>query len=51
MILPLSDNEEDMLTDEDFFFYGNGCTGENPQDFIKKFKSKDMKDTMSEEKR
>jgi hypothetical protein len=40
-----------MPTDKDFFFYGNGCMGENPQDFIKKFESKDVKDTMSEEKK
>jgi hypothetical protein len=40
-----------MTTDEDFFFYGNGRAGENPQDFIKRFESKDLKDTMSEEKK
>ena len=40
-----------MTADEDFFFYGNGHAGENPQDFIKKFKSKDVKDTMMEEKK
>jgi ferredoxin len=40
-----------MPNDEDFFFYGNGRAGENPQDFIKKFESKDLKDTMSEEKK
>jgi hypothetical protein len=40
-----------MPTDEDFFFYGNGRTGENPQDFIKRFESKDLKDTMSKEKK
>ena len=51
-ILPLfSDDEEDMPADEDFFFYGNGRTGENPQDFIKRFESKDLKDTMMEEKK
>ena len=36
---------------EEFFFYGNGHAGENPQDFIKRFKSKDLKDTMMEEKK
>jgi hypothetical protein len=51
-ILPLfSDDEEDMPADEDFFFYGNGRMGENPQDFIKRFESKDLKDTMMEEKK
>jgi hypothetical protein len=40
-----------MPSDEDFFFYGNGRAGENPQDFIKKFESKDLKDAMSEEKK
>ena len=40
-----------MPTDEDFFFYGNGRAGENPQDFIKRFESKDLKDAMSEEKK
>lgn len=38
-----------MPTDEDFFFYGNGRVGKNPQDFIKRFESKDLKDTMAEE--
>ena len=47
---PTPDNEEDMPTEE-FFFYGNGQTGENPQDFIKRFESKDLKDTMMEEKK
>ena len=37
-----------MLSDDDFFFYGNGRAGENPQDFIKKFENKDLKDTMTE---
>ena len=36
---------------EEFFFYGNGHAGENPQDFIKRFESKDLKDTMTEEKK
>ena len=40
-----------MPADEDFFFYGNGRTGENPQDFIKRFENKDLKDTMTEEKK
>ena len=40
-----------MTNDEDFFFYGNGRAGENPQDFIKKFENKDLKDTMSEERK
>jgi len=40
-----------MTTNEEFFFYGNGRAGENPQDFIKRFKSKDLKDTMTEEKK
>ena len=40
-----------MPANEDFFFYGNGHTGENPQDFIKRFESKDLKDTMTEEKK
>ena len=41
-----------MPTDEEFFFYGNGRKGENPQDFIKKFESRDLKDiTMSEERK
>lgn len=40
-----------MTKDEDFFFYGNGRAGENPQDFIKKFESKDLKDTMSEDQK
>ena len=40
-----------MTADADFFFYGNGRAGENPQDFIKKFESKDLKDTMTEEKK
>ena len=41
-----------MPSDEDsFFFYGNGRAGENPQDFIKRFESKDLKDTMSEERK
>jgi hypothetical protein len=47
--LHTSDDEEDMPTDEDFFFYGNGRVGKNPQDFIKRFESKDLKDTMAEE--
>ena len=46
-----SDDEEDMLNDEDNFFYGNGHVGKNPQDFIKKFKNKDLKDTMLEERK
>ena len=40
-----------MLSDDDFFFYGNGHAGENPQDFIKKFENKDLKDTMTEERK
>jgi hypothetical protein len=40
-----------MTTNEEFFFYGNGRVGENPQDFIKRFESKDLKDTMLEEKK
>ena len=40
-----------MTADKDFFFDGNGRAGENPQDFIKKFKSKDVKDTMTEKKK
>ena len=36
---------------KEFFFYENGHTGENPQDFIKRFESKDLKDTMMEEKK
>jgi len=40
-----------MTTNEEFFFYRNGHVGENPQDFIKRFESKDLKDTMMEEKK
>ena len=40
-----------MPNDEDFFFYGNGRVGENPQDFIKKFENKELKDNMTEEKK
>lgn len=45
------EDDDDMTKDEDFFFYGNGRTGENPQDFIKKFESKDLKDAMSEDQK
>jgi hypothetical protein len=40
-----------MPNNEDFIFYRNGHAGKNPQDFIKKFESKDLKDSMSEEKK
>lgn len=39
------------MLNKEFFFYRNGHTGENPQDFIKWFGSKDSKDTMMEEKK
>ena len=39
-----------MPNDEDFFFYGNGRVGENPQDFIKKFENKVVSLTLSSEK-
>ena len=48
---PSDSDDEDMTADADFFFYGNGRVGENLQDFIKKFESKDLKDTMTEEKK
>jgi hypothetical protein len=44
-----SDAEEDMPNNKDFFFYRNGHMGKNPQDFIKKFESKDLADMMLEE--
>ena len=40
-----------MTADTDFLFYGNGQVGENLQDFIKRLESKDLKDTMIEEKK
>ena len=45
--LSTPDDDEDMPAKE--FFCKNGHAGENPQDFIKRFKSKYLKDTMTEE--
>ena len=48
---PAANNDEDNMVEMEFFFYGNGRAGENPQDFIKKFENKDLKDAMKEEKK
>ena len=53
LVLPqlAANDDKDNMVETEFFFYGNGCAGKNPQDFIKKFKNKDLKDEMKEEKK